>query len=144
MGLLRYLYLFLCLSGFMVGCSAATDIDLLAAAYTGCLCDADLGSSTEVKNMDTWLTLELSTGDDGESIATLFLDGSITVFGYLIRGNADTGYVLEDLRLSESKIRGKIRAKGAPALKIVGEFVENEDVMLLKAGRLGEMWLDLV
>ncbi len=142
--MLRYLYLFVCLSGFMVGCSTATDIDLFAAAYTGCLCDAELGSFTEVRDIDTWLTLELSTDDEGESIATLFLDGSITVFGHLIRGDVDTGYVLEDLRMSESKLRGKIRTTGAPALKIVGEFVENEEVMLLKAGRLGEMWLDLV
>ena len=142
--MLRYLYVFLCLSGFMVGCSAATDFELITGAYTGCLCEAELASSTEVKDMDTWLTLELSTTDDGESIATLFLDGSITVFGYLIRGNDETGYILEDLRLSETKLRGKIRTEGAPALKIVGEFTDNEDVILFKAGRLGEMWLDLV
>jgi hypothetical protein len=128
----------------MVGCSAATDFELITGAYTGCLCEAELASSTEVKDMDTWLTLELSTTDDGESIATLFLDGSITVFGYLIRGNDETGYILEDLRLSETKLRGKIRTEGAPALKIVGEFTDNEDVILFKAGRLGEMWLDLV
>ena len=142
--MLRYLYVFLCLSGFMVGCSAATDFELITGAYTGCLCEAELASSTEVKDMDTWLTLELSTTDDGASIATLFLDGSITVFGYLIRGNDETGYILEDLRLSETKLRGKIRTEGAPALKIVGEFTDNEDVILFKAGRLGEMWLDLV
>ena len=142
--MLRYLYLCLCFSGFLVGCSAATDFELITGAYTGCLCEAELGASTEVKDMDTWLTLELSTTDDGESIVTLFLDGSITVFGHLIRGNDETGYILEDLRMSESKLRGKIRAEGAPALKIVGEFTDNEDVILFKAGRLGEMWLDLV
>ena len=128
----------------MAGCGAAADFELITGAYTGCLCEAELGASTEVDDLDTWLTLELSTNEDGESIATLFLDGSITVFGYLIRGSSDTGYILEDVRMGETKLRGKIRTQGAPALKIVGEFTDNENIMLFKAGRLGEMWLDLV
>jgi hypothetical protein len=125
----------------LAGCDAPSPIFSMDKVYSGCLCDAKIASHVELVDEDSWLSVALTTDDNGKPNGDLFFDGSIRVYGQAIYDYTGEPYIIENLHLDAKGMHGRVDSPTSPALKLRGFFEEETEFLVLNARGIGKLEL---